>query len=460
MVASVRKSVNPVMLSGAVGDSLYRLTVPLVLAIVVSMSFNVVDTYFIAQLGVQPLAAISFTFPVVMMYISVSIGITSGTTSILSRALGRGEEERARRIASDASTFVWIMSIVLAFLGWYFNDWVFLLLGAQGEVLEYIHDYMNIWYFGVPAMLVPSVCMATLRARGHSKLQSFIMMSAFFTNVILDPLLIFGYGIFPEMGMQGAALATVISRWLNLLLVYYILIYRVPVFGRLWEGWNNFRASLKAILHVGLPATATNMIVPLSGNIILAMVAAYGAAAVAGFGVALRIEMLALTVFYALSGVMGPFFGQNSGAQTYGRLHEAMRILVKFALAWGGACALVLWLAGDFLAGLFTESASAIEVADAYFLLVPISYAGYGIVMSVNAAFNGLAKPLPGLLVSTCRVIIVLLPLVYLLKYYWGLNGIFMAIAISNIGLGVAGLWLLYRHIQRQQQADMAATVS
>lgn len=443
------------MVEGPVGPILVRLTLPMVLAITVMMSFDAVDTFFVAQLGVQQLAAISFTVPVGMLFMSVSIGLSTGATTEIAREIGRKNENMARRITTDAVLLSCVLSVFMAILGWYCNDMLFTKLGAEGPTLDYIRDYMSIWYFGVPGLIVPMVCLSALRAKGMNKLQSYILMASVLVNVILDPLLIFGIGWFPRLDIQGAALATVISRWASLFIVYYLLHFRLQMFAELWVGWTSFLQSIKRVLHVGLPATATHLIIPVAGNIVLALVASYGTAAVAGYGVALRVEVLALTVFFALSGVIGPFFGQNVGAQAYDRLSQALHAIAKFSVFWGGAMALLLWTCGHIFAGVFTSSADALSVTTTYFMIVPLSYIGYGLVMSVNAAFNGLAKPLPGLLLSSGRVIVVLLPLIWLFRQFWGLEGIFIAIALSNLALAVVGfIWLQRAILKIKSQSD------
>jgi Na+-driven multidrug efflux pump len=193
-----------------------------------------------------------------------------------------------------------------------------------------------------------------------------------------------------------------------------------------------------------------NVIIPFASAIVIAMVAAYGTDAVAALGIAMRIEPLALIVFYALSGVVGPFFGQNFGAGKLERLHEALRVLTAFCLVFGAAMALLLGLSGTEIAGLFGGHAEVVAITATYFMIVPISYGAYGLVMSVNAAFNGLGRPWPAMMISAGRVLYVYLPLAWLGQHWWGITGIFVATALANILLGGwAWLWLK-KHIHQQ----------
>jgi Na+-driven multidrug efflux pump len=209
------------------------------------------------------------------------------------------------------------------------------------------------------------------------------------------------------------------------------------------------------MLTIGIPAMITNAIIPVSAGIVVAMIANFGVDAVAGFGVAMRIEPMFLIPFYALSAVSSPFFGQNFGSSQFDRLLEARRAVARFCLLFGLALAVVLILIAQPLSGLFSESATIQGVAVRYLWIVSISYGAYGIVMSCNASFNGIGHPLPGVVVSACRVLLVFLPLAFLLRSLLGLEGLFAATTLSNLLMGaVAFAWLGRRIRQESGLAD------
>jgi len=443
---------------GPVGPQLRALAVPMVWGLLATMSFNLVDTLYVAQLGNLPLAAMSFTFPVVMVITSLGIGLGAGTSSAVSRAIGAGDAGQARRLATDAVSLTLLISISMCLLGWLTIAPMFRLLGASAELVPLIGDYMAIWYISAPCLLVPMVCLSALRALGMSRIQGYLMAAAALFNAALDPILIFGLWGFPALELQGAALATLITRLLMLAVALYILIVRVKLLVNPLIGWSRLLTSWGTIVHVGLPAMVANVIVPLASAIVTKMVAGYGAHAVAGLGVAVRLEPLMLIVFYALSGVVGPFFGQNYGAGQYPRMHEALRLLGLFCLGFGLVVAGFLWLWGGTIARLFSEHPEVLTVAVFYLAVVPFSYGAYGIVMSVNAAFNGLARPWPAMLLSAGRVGFVFLPLAFLGQWLWQLEGIFIASALANVTLGLwAWVWL-YRYIERLRHQAVAST--
>jgi putative MATE family efflux protein len=428
---------------GRVSEQLKNLALPLMWGLMATMSLNAIETFFIAQLGREPLAALSFTFPIIMVLTSLGIGLGAGTSSAVARAIGEGDPFKARRLATDAMSLTFIISASVCLLGWITLEPLFFALGATPDLIPLIRSYMAIWYFSAPCLMVPMVCLSALRAMGMSHIQGYLMGGAALLNVLLDPLFIFGFAGFPALGLQGAALATLITRALMLVVAIYILHARVHMLVNPFLPWDKLKHSWRTIVEVGIPAMVANVIIPFASAIVVAMVAAYGTDAVAALGIAMRIEPLMLIVFYALSGVVGPFFGQNYGAGKPERLHEALRILALFCIVFGLFLAIVLSVFGTRLAGLFGGHAEVVAITATYLMIVPLSYGAYGLIMSVNAAFNGLGHPWPAMVISAGRVLYIYLPLAWLGQYWWGINGIFIATAMANIILGLwAWLWL------------------
>lgn len=431
------------LIEGRVATQLKSLALPLVWGLMATMSLNAIETFFVAQLGREPLAALSFTFPIIMVLTSLAIGLGAGTSSAVARAIGEGDSSKARRLATDAMSLTFIISVSVCILGWITLEPLFLALGATPDLIPLIRSYMAIWYFSAPCLMVPMVCLSALRAMGMSQIQGYLMGGAALVNVLLDPILIFGLLGAPALGLQGAALATLITRALMLIVTFYILHKRLRMLVNPFSSWGVLKRSWLAIVAVGIPAMAANVIVPFASAIVVAMVATYGTDAVAALGIATRIEPLALIAFYALSGVIGPFFGQNLGAGKIDRLQDALAVLTRFCLAFGVVIALLLGLFGSEITQLFGGHDEVVTIAALYLSIVPVSYGAYGMVMSVNAAFNGMGKPWPAMLISAGRVLYVYLPLAWLGQQFWGMKGIFIATAVANVSLGIwAWVWL------------------
>jgi putative MATE family efflux protein len=420
------------------------------LSLVALFSFEAADLFFISKLGDAPLAAVSFTLPVIWLTYGIGIGFEAGAASCISRAVGRRDHAQARRLTVDTMVLATAVALLLALAGMASIGPVFALLGATPELMPMISDYMEVWYWVAPLDMALWTSLASMRARGNTLFESKVITAAAVLNLALDPIFIFGLFGFPRLEIQGAALATLVSTAAMLLFSLAWLSLRVKIYANPLAPLRTIVDSWRHMLAIGIPAMITNAIIPVSAGIVVAMIATYGVDAVAGFGVAMRIEPMFLIPFYALSAVSSPFFGQNFGSGQFDRLLEARRAAARFCLLFGLALAVVLILIARPLTGLFSESATIQGVAVHYLWIVSVSYGAYGIVMSCNASFNGMGRPIPGVIVSACRVIVVFLPLAFLLRHLIGLEGLFAATTLSNLLMGsVAFIWL-GRQVRRE----------
>jgi len=421
------------------------------LGLVAIISFDAVDLFFVSRLGDAPLAAISFTFPIIWFLSSIIIGFEAGAASCISRAIGRNDSTMARRQTTDTALLAGLVSFALCMAGLLMIEPIFRLLGATNDLLPLIDDYMSIWFFAEPAAAVLWTCLAAMRARGNSMIEGKIITTAAVINAILDPIFIFGWFGFPRMEIAGAALATLVANLIMLTGTLGYLHVRLRIFATPFAAIGKILDSWRQMLHVGLPAMLTNAIVPIANGVIVAMVAGYGIDAVAGFGIAMRIEPIFLIAFYAQSAVTSPFMGQNYAAGQLERVAEARRVIGKFCLLFGLSMAAVLAAIAYPLTGFFTDNDAIRHVAMTYLWIMAISYGGYGMVMATCAAFNGMGYPLPAVVMSALRTIILFLPLALLGKWLIGLNGIFIASATSNILIGLLGFAWFGRRIERSR---------
>jgi Na+-driven multidrug efflux pump len=268
------------------------------------------------------------------------------------------------------------------------------------------------------------------------------MMGGALLNVILDPIFIFGIGPVPAMGLDGAAIAALMARGTMFLGTVYFMVRRLDMVSFNKPNPVELRKSWADILHVGLPAAGTNAIIPIAITMITAMIARYGPEAVAGFGVASRIESLVLVIFYALSSVIGPFVGQNLSAGRERRIQTSLRLCAVFCMICGLIIALLLAAAAGFVPTLFSQNPEVTDVTRMFLWIAPLSYGAYGVVMVMNAAFNGLGKPMPAVYISVTRMMLLYLPLALLGRQWFGIAGIFGAYAVANLLSGLLSyLW-------------------
>ncbi len=425
---------------GSVSRHLLKLTVPMFLGISSMIVAAMIDTIYVGWLGTLELAAVSFTFPVVMALSTLPMGIGIGAASIIARVVGAGDESRVRRLASDSLLLVVLIVLAATALGYIFVEPLFRILGAAEDTLPLSVSYMRIWFIGLPAFALPMVAINIMRAVGNARLPGIIMGVGAGMQVALAPVFIFGIpGWWPGLGFEGAALGFVISRIITFGYTVYVLrAMHLLSFER--RGCRKLIESWREILRIGLPAMMSNMIGPVSMGVIVAMLADYGHIVVAGFGVASRIEALAIMILMALAASTGPFVGQNWGAGKFDRIYRVQTLGYRFSHLWALVAFVVLAGAGRWIIGWINDDPGVIEATYAYLLLVPITYGFLGIGMVAGSTFIALGKPLPTLILSISRMIIIYIPLALLLEIWFGYRGIFAAAAVCNVIMGWAAV--------------------
>ena len=434
---------RPRLVEGSVGRHLWELAAPMVIGLVAVSSYSVADTFFVGRLGTLPLAALGFTFPVAFSLIAVGLGVGVGCSSVLSRLYGAGDLESAQRITTHSLVLAVLLGFVVMAAGLASIDPIFRLLGADERTLPLVREYMEIYYFGGFLLILPLVGNFAMRSVGDARAPALIMAISAAVNIVLDPILIFGLLGFPRLEMRGAAIATVIANGVTVIASVWILYRRERLvrarYLRPAGWWDSFRR----LTHVGVPATASNLLNPLTIGVITALVAAHGPEAVAGFGVASRVESLVMIVIFAVSSSVTPFVGQNFGAGRIDRVRRMTRLSGHFCIAYGVAIAIVLWPAGAPLAALFNDAPPVVSTAAAYLSIVPVTLGGFGVMLVAAAAFNALGKPMPPTAMTFAKLFLTYIPLAWLLSRVVGLLGIFWANAIVHVLFGiVAYAWV------------------
>jgi putative MATE family efflux protein len=412
---------------------LRKMTVPMIYGMILLMSFNLIDTFFVSLLGTKPLAAISFTFPITFTIISLMIGLGIGTSAVIAKYLGAKQLDEARDASMVALLLGAIIVVTVSTLGYFFADPLFHLIGAKPYLLPLIHQYMDTWFLGSIGLIGPMIGNAILRSSGDTKTPSIVMGTAGLINAMLDPLLIFGYGPFPELGLQGAAIATLVSWLVGLTIIIYVLAVQKRLITLTLPSWLLFSTMTKRILHIGLPAAGANMLTPIAASVMTAMIAKYGEAAVAGFGVGSRIESIASIVVLALSMTLPPFISQNFGAGQMVRVLSGYKTSIKFVLFWQLFVYGVLLLLADIIAGAFAKEQAVADVIKLFIWILPLGYGLQGVIILTNSSFNALHKPLTALVLSIIRLFVCYVPLAYLGSLYYGVIGFFVGALFANL---------------------------
>lgn len=437
------------IVSGPVGRVLYNLTLPMVIGIVAVFFFNLVDTFFISLLGTQSLAAVSFTMPIAMVVMNLAIGLSIASSALIARATGARDNTLAQQYVVAGLLLTLALSALMLVFGLVFNDELFLLLGAEEKLLPLIWQYMKFWWPGVVVMMLMIVINSSMRAVGNTKLPSMMMLGSAVLNAILDPILIFGIGPIEGMGIAGAALASTLC-WL---IVVIVMIYSLAKIDLLHWGALTLKGLLsiwQRLISLGIPAIITNVLVPVASAFLLVMIAPMGEQAVAAFGVGARIEPFAIVAILALTSTIPVFVGQNFAAGQYERVWQALSIAVRFILAWQIAVWLVLWAMSPFLATIFSQDPIVIDQIVSYLMIMPVGYAGMGIVLCANSALNALQKTSVSMLLNLVRLSIFYVPLAWIGAYFYGFEGLLFGASLGNLIAGFI-VWGMIKSAQNKQ---------
>lgn len=427
---------RPTLLEGDPAKHIRRLALPLAWGMFAMTCFAVVDAWFISRLGTHYLAALGFTMPVVMFFMGIIFGLSVGTTSALARVYGGGDFVKFRRMATDALVLTTGTILVACVIGSLAIDPVFRLMGASDDVMPLVHTYMMVWYCGLPFLAVLMVGNSIIRATGDTKFVSKLMTMLAVSNIIIDPILIFGWGPFPELKLTGAAATLVVSYYLTCMVSMYFLIFKkkflvLPLLHPgVVQSWKN-------ILHVAIPSVVSNLIAPVSAAIITWMAASFGKEAVAALGVATRIESIATLLFYSTGAGVAIFSGQNFGAGNFGRIQQAVAAASRDAILWGILIAVLLWSLAYDIPRLFDSNPAVVLFAAQYLHWVPVSYGALGVMVASNAALNAIGRPLPATVLILLKAFVLYVPAAYILKQHMGFPGILVALMLTNFIVGV-----------------------
>lgn len=417
---------------------LFKMTWPMLFGVLSLLSFQLVDSAFIGQLGVLPLAAQGFTLPMQMVIIGLQVGLGIATTSLISRVLGANEPERAKQLGGLVVITGGIGVFAICWLIWLLRGPVLNLLDAPLNVYPVIDAYWPVWlgssWTGAMLYFAYSLC----RANGNTMLPGIMMVVTSILNMLLDPLFIFTF----DMGLVGAAWATIVAFGIGMLAVFPLVIKR---------HWMSFQfegldipASIKELGNIMAPAMLSQLLPPLSSMFATKLVASFGAATVAAWALGSRLEFFSIVVVLALTMSMPPMVGRMLGEKDIHRIKALVNISIKFLLGWQLAVAAVLFIASPYLAELLTSEESVRSVLLIHLTWVPISLGSLGICMLMVSICNALALPMRALLISGLRLFVCFLPLLWLGTQLLGLNGLFIGAMVGNFAAGIMA-WVFYQ---------------
>lgn len=434
------------MQNASLARQLYHMTWPMLFGVLSLMTFQLTDSVFVGQLGRDPLAALGFTVPMQQLVSGMYVGLGIATTAIISRTLGQGDSLRAQRLGGLVVAIGAGLALTLCLSVWLLQSLILDLLGAEDALRPAIREYWMPWLISAWVGAMVYFSYAVCRANGDTRLPGYMMISTSLLNIALDPLFIFVF----DWGLPGAAWATITAFMIGAMVVYPLLIRRA------WLRFDLLQLELnKAIRQLGgimAPAMVSQLMPPLSAMLATALVAGFGSAAVAAWGLGTRLEFFSIVVVLALTMSMPPMVGRLLGAGELEKIRKLVRIAVRFIVIWQLFIGLVWLVASGLVSTLFSRDADVQDILLSYLLRVPLSYSGLGVCILMVSINNALGMSMRALLISTLRLFACYLPLLWIGAQISGLTGLMTGALVGNLVAGGMAYGLYRQGMNRLRQ--------
>lgn len=426
-----------------------ELAIPASVGMFLNTMYNVVDIWYAGRYDTNALAALSLTFPVFFILLATGIGMSSGSMALIGNALGRGQRREAALIASQGVVLGWMIVGFVVVVGYLFGSRAYRLLGAEGDYLKMCTEYLNIILPGSVFVFTFNMFNAPLNAVGDTRAFRDFLLGATIANIILDPLLMYGWLGLPEMGIRGIALATVIAQCGGAV----FLGLRARHTGLLWrsEGarWTPDWTVLRAIAGQGIPSSLNMMTVAVGVFVITYFLSEFGQNVVAAYGAATRIEQIVLLPALGLNVASMSLTAQNFGAGKFGRIREVAQTALRYGALVMALGTLLLFFGARFLMGLFTPDQEVIDIGTHYLRIAAFLEFSYVVLFVNTSILQGLKKPAFGFWIGAYRQLVlpIILFTLFTRVFDLGLHSIWWGIFGINWSAAAIGIWWARRQV-------------
>lgn len=415
-----------------IGRLLVSFSLPGLIAMVVNATYNIVDTAFVGRLGHEAIAALTVVWPLQLIMIALSVGVGVGANSLIARRLGADRQLEANHAGAQALVLAVLSGLLMMAVVLSLTDPILRLLGARGDVLPMARDYIRTIVWFAPLVFLPMAANNLIRAEGNPVYSMIIMIVSAVVNIALDPVLIFGLGPFPALGVRGAAIATVFAR------AVAVIGYTGYFLSR-FSGYHfrprDFRPAPRvwaSIYSVGAPS----MVIQLSGSVTFALAnniaVGFGSLALAAFGVMFRLFQFGFMPCIGIGQGVLPLVGYNYGARNLARVRSIVRTGALAAVAITGFFSLLFVLFPATFVGLFDPSPEFIRVAGPGLRITSLLFGPVGASVIFAGFFQGIGRALPAMFLSLARQVVFFLPGLLILPRLFGLTGLWGAIPVSD----------------------------
>ena len=412
-----------------IDKALFKLGMPMVISLLVAALYNVVDTYFVSGLGKEAVAAVSVAFPIQLIFLGIGLTFGAGAGSYISRLLGGNNKKEASIVATVALLTSAILGIVTAIVLFCYLDGVLKFMGAIPSIIEISKSYTGIFIVGGILGAINVTVGNLAVAQGAAKISLKAMILGSISNMILDPIFIFGL----NLGVRGAAIATLIARVITSLMY---LIYFVGDKNLIEIKLPNFKPTVaiyKEILKIGISMLILQILQTISISKISYAASFYGEEAIAAMGIVLRIVTLGTNVVFGYMKGLQPLAGFNYGAKNYERVREAIKASVKWTNVFCVVWTVMVYIFAPSILSIFGTDENVLNIAVLALRAAVIMFITFGFQFTYSTLYLSTGKALGGVFLNSLRQGIVFIPIILLLPKLMGLNGVIYAQTISDL---------------------------
>lgn len=422
---------------GSISKNIWIIALPLILTNGFESAFNLVDMFWVGKLGPEALAAVSMSGTVIMLILFLLIGVSMGTVAMVARFIGAKKDEDANNVAIQSLILATFLAVFLSVIGYILSPHILKALKADPTVLILGTSYMRILFIWVIIMVYMFFMSAILQGAGDAFTPMLVLGLATLLNLVLDPFLIFGWGPFPRMGVDGAAWSTVIARAVGSFIALYVL----------FKGHSHIKIKLRKpdfsiifrILKIGIPASMQYILRGSMGIIIMSIVAGFGTFAVAAYGVGIRLTMLVMMPGFAFAAAAQTLVGQNLGAKNPARSARSAWTAFFFYSIFMLLMSILFYSFSSQVFAFFSNNKQVVEIGNSFLKIVALSFVFISMGLIFGRSLGGSGDTISPMIMTFIALFIVQVPLAFFLAYKtsFGIKGIWYAMFAANFFLGI-----------------------
>ncbi len=394
-----------------------KLAIPASVGTLFQTLYNIVDTFYSGLISPEALSALSKSFPIYFIIVATSIGVTVGGTSLIGNSIGEKNEKNASYYFTHIIIYGLLISVFITFIGLYFSEKVFNLMGSTQEITNLGLQYTNIMFYGSFLFFLVVSLNSLLHAEGDTKTYRNVLILSFLLNIILNPILIFGFLFIPAMGMMGIGLSTIIAQLIAFLIILFKVLQNPRVKKITIEYFNVKFTFLKNIFFQSMPISIAICGYAVAATFIFTYVGQTSELAVAGYGAATRIEQVVLLPILGINTAIISIIAQNFGANNFDRVKETYFVSIKYGLILMVFSGILVYLTADIVPRFFSSNEVVLEYGRRYLKIAAFILPAYPIFFLSNGFFMGLKKSNYAMVNNMMRNVLVPICVFYLAKY-------------------------------------------